>query len=299
MKLDRYDRAIVHALQLDGRITNSQLAETVSLSESACLRRVRALEESGFIEGYTALINQQKAGCPVNVFVNITLDRQEQAHLHAFEEAARKVPEVMECYLMSGEYDYLLRVVLADTADFERLHSQHLTRLPHVARVQSSFALRTVQKSRELPIAATAACEAFESVSAVELQRESHLDRVGDPFGAFPVALADAEIQPLELGRAREASRRRGGRRELELDGHVLGDAAQRKRADRGVARGRAWRHAAGHVMGRREMRHVEDVRAAHGAVAILVAGIRRIHVDRSPRCARLPAHPERNRRRR
>jgi Lrp/AsnC family transcriptional regulator, leucine-responsive regulatory protein len=113
---------------------------------------VRALEETGFIEGYTALINQQKAGCPVNVFVNITLDRQEQAHLHAFEEAARNVPEVMECYLMSGEYDYLLRVVLADTADFERLHSQHLTRLPHVARVQSSFALRTVQKSRELPI---------------------------------------------------------------------------------------------------------------------------------------------------
>jgi len=89
MKLDRYDRAIVRALQLDGRITNSQLAEGVNLSESACLRRVRALEESGFIEGYTALINQQKAGCPVNVFVNITLERQEQAHLHAFEEAAR------------------------------------------------------------------------------------------------------------------------------------------------------------------------------------------------------------------
>jgi Lrp/AsnC family transcriptional regulator, leucine-responsive regulatory protein len=152
MKLDRYDRAIVHALQMDGRITNSQLADSVSLSESACLRRVRALEEAGFIEGYTALINQKKAGCPVNVFVNITLERQEQAHLHAFEDAARKVPEVMECYLMSGEYDYLLRVVLADTADFERLHSQHLTRLPNVARVQSSFALRTVQKSRELPV---------------------------------------------------------------------------------------------------------------------------------------------------
>jgi len=152
IKLDRYDRAIVRALQLDGRITNSQLAESVSLSESACLRRVRALEDAGFIEGYTALISQQKAGCPVNVFVNITLDRQEQAHLRAFEEAVRKVPEVMECYLMSGEYDYLLRVVLADTADFERLHSQHLTRLPNVVRVHSSFALRTVQNSRELPV---------------------------------------------------------------------------------------------------------------------------------------------------
>src|SRR5258708_19347639 len=134
LKLDRYDRAIVRALQLNGRITNRQLAEIVSLSESACLRRVRALEDAGFIEGYTALINQQKAGCPVNVFVNITLERQEQAHLHAFEEAARKVPEVMECYLMSGEYDYLLRVVRADTSDFARLDRPHLARLRNVSR---------------------------------------------------------------------------------------------------------------------------------------------------------------------
>ena len=152
MNLDRYDRAIIRTLQLDGRITNSHLAESVCLSESACLRRVRALEETGFIEGYTARINPEKAGCPVSVFVNITLERQEQAYLHAFEEAARNVPEVMECYLMSGEYDYLLRLVLADTADFERLHTHHSTRLPHVARVHSSFALRTVQKSRELPV---------------------------------------------------------------------------------------------------------------------------------------------------
>jgi DNA-binding Lrp family transcriptional regulator len=152
MGLDRYDRAILHALQTDGRITNSTLAERVNLSESACLRRVRALEESGLIEGYAAILNQQKVGCPVNVFVNITLDRQDQTDLRAFEEAVRKIPEVMECYLMTGDYDYLLRVVVADTADFERLHSKHLTRLPAVARVHSSFALRTVQKARELPL---------------------------------------------------------------------------------------------------------------------------------------------------
>ena len=114
---------------------------------------MRALEEAGFIEGYTALINQQKAGCPVSVFVNITLERQEQAHLHAFEEAARKVPEVMECYLMSGEYDYLLRVVLADTADFERRHSQHFTRLPNVARVHSSFAFGPCKNRASCPSA--------------------------------------------------------------------------------------------------------------------------------------------------
>jgi DNA-binding Lrp family transcriptional regulator len=152
MKLDRYDKSILQVLQTEGRISNSALAERVNLSESACLRRVRALEESGLIEGYTALISQQKAGCPVNVFVNITLDRQDELDLRKFEEAVRKMPEVMECYLMTGDYDYLVRVVVADTADFERLHSKHLTRLPGVARVHSSFALRTVQKSRELPI---------------------------------------------------------------------------------------------------------------------------------------------------
>jgi len=150
--LDRFDRAILQALQLDGRIANSSLAERVHLSESACLRRVRALEQAGLIEGYTAILNQQKAGCPVNVFVSITLDRQDDPDLRKFEDAVRRIPEVMECYLMTGDYDYVVRVVVADTADFERVHSKHLTRLPGVARVHSSFALRTVQKARELPI---------------------------------------------------------------------------------------------------------------------------------------------------
>jgi Lrp/AsnC family transcriptional regulator, leucine-responsive regulatory protein len=151
MDFDRYDRAILKLLQQDARITNASLAEKVSLSESACLRRVRALEESGLIEGYTTVLNQQKAGYPVNVFVNITLDRQAQAGLEAFETAVRKLPEVMECYLMTGDFDYLLRVVVADLADFERLH-QHLTRLPSVARVHSSFAVRTVTRSNVLPM---------------------------------------------------------------------------------------------------------------------------------------------------
>ena len=152
MPLDRVDRALLQALQREGRITNSELAARVHLSESACLRRVRGLESDGLIEGYGAVINQQRAGCGVDVFVSITLERQERTDLAAFEQAVRRVPEVMECYLMSGEYDYLLRVVVADTADFERVHSRHLTSLPHVARVHSSFALRTVQKSRELPL---------------------------------------------------------------------------------------------------------------------------------------------------
>lgn len=152
MGLDRSDRSILQILQRAGRTSNSELAERVNLSESACLRRVRALEESGLIEGYAALINQEKAGYNVNVFVNITLDRQDQTDLSAFEQAVQKIPEVMECYLMTGDYDYLVRVVVKDTADFERIHSKQLTRLPGVARVHSSFALRTVQKTRELPI---------------------------------------------------------------------------------------------------------------------------------------------------
>ena len=152
MKLDAYDRAILDLLQRDGRIPNVQLATRVHLSESACLRRVRALEKAGLIERYTAVVNQQEAGIPGNVFVSITLRHQDQADLEAFEEAVRGVPEVIECYLMTGEFDYLLRVVVADAADFERIHSQHLTRLPAVARVQSSFALRTVCKSSVLPI---------------------------------------------------------------------------------------------------------------------------------------------------
>jgi Lrp/AsnC family leucine-responsive transcriptional regulator len=152
MPIDSHDRAILDVLQHEGRISNVQLASRVHLSESACLRRVRALEKKGLIERYAAVVNQQKAGFPGSVFVSITLQRQDQADLQAFEEAVQDVPEVIECYLMTGEFDYLLRVVVSDAADFERVHSQHLTRLPGVARVQSSFALRTVCKSSALPI---------------------------------------------------------------------------------------------------------------------------------------------------
>ena len=152
MKLNRFDHAILVVLQSDGRISNVDLADRVSLSESACLRRVRALQKSGLIKGYAAQVDQNKVGLPVNVFVNITLERQDLADLSAFEAAVQKIPEVMECYLMSGEHDYLLRVVVADVNDFERIHQKYLTRLPGVDRVNSSFALRTVRKTNQLPI---------------------------------------------------------------------------------------------------------------------------------------------------
>ncbi len=152
MILDRYDKAILVELQRDGRISNVQLAGLVSLSESACLRRVRALEQAGLIERYVALLNQKEAGLPGTVFVHIALRREEQSELAAFEAAVQNIPEVMECYLMTGEFDYLLRLVIADMADFERLHNEALTRLPGVARVNSSVAIRTVRKTTELPL---------------------------------------------------------------------------------------------------------------------------------------------------
>ena len=150
--LDKYDTLILEALQRDGRISNKQLAEEVSLSESSCLRRVRALEESDVIDRYAALLSQPKVGLPGNVFVHIGLTREVESDLAAFEQAVRDIPEVMECYLMSGEFDYLLRVVVSDMADFERIHKTELTRLPGVARVNSSFAIRTVRRKTELPL---------------------------------------------------------------------------------------------------------------------------------------------------
>ncbi len=152
MKLDNIDRALLHHLQLNGRLSNVELASRIGLSESACLRRVRALEREKIIDDYVMLVNQAKIGRPGNVFVQVTLDRQQQADLALFEEAVREVPEVMECYLMSGDQDYILRVIVRDAVDYERLHTDYLTRLPGVARVKSSFALRTVRKKTEIPL---------------------------------------------------------------------------------------------------------------------------------------------------
>lgn len=151
-EINTTDRAILHELQVDGRISNVHLAERVHLSESACLRRVRLLEASGVIERFAMIVDQAAVGVPGNVFAEITLVSQKQQDLDAFEEAVRKVPEIMECYLVTGEYDYLLRVVVRDTVDYERVHREYLTTLPGVARVKSSFTLRTVAKKTELPL---------------------------------------------------------------------------------------------------------------------------------------------------
>jgi DNA-binding Lrp family transcriptional regulator len=142
--VDEIDRRIVQALRADGRISNADLAAKVGLSASACHRRVRQLEESGTIRGYTAIVGGAADEPGLVVMTQFTLDRQTEDYLNRFEAAVRRCPEVQDCYLMTGSADYLVRIRIADAADYERLHKEVLSRLPGVARLQSSFAIRTV-----------------------------------------------------------------------------------------------------------------------------------------------------------
>ncbi len=150
--IDRIDRQILRLLQQDGRLANAQLAEAVALSPSACLRRLQRLEASGVIEGYAARLNGAAIGRPNTVFIEVTLNSQGNSALDAFERAVAACPAVLECHLMSGDFDYLLRVAVADMADYERLHRQQLAAFPHVARVRTAFAMRAVVPSRGYPL---------------------------------------------------------------------------------------------------------------------------------------------------
>jgi DNA-binding Lrp family transcriptional regulator len=148
--MDAVDRRIIDVLRADGRITNADLAEKVGLSPSSCLRRVRLLEEDGTIRGYAALINDREAVSDTVVIVQISLERQTDEYLRRFEKAASQCPDIRECYLMTGVSDYLLRVSVPDAASYERIHTDVLSRLPGVARIQSSFAIRAVIKPPDL-----------------------------------------------------------------------------------------------------------------------------------------------------
>ena len=152
MKVDQIDRRILNVLQRSGRISNADLAEKVNLSASACHRRVQRLEKDGFIKDYVALLDPRKLEVPTTVFVEITLSAQADEVLESFEKAVARIPDVLECHLMAGTADYILKVVAENTEDFARIHRQYLTRLPGVAQMQSSFALRTVFKTTALPL---------------------------------------------------------------------------------------------------------------------------------------------------
>ena len=142
--MDRIDQAILSTLQGNARIPNVDLASTVGLSPSACLRRVAQLEKAGIIDGYRAQLNASKMGHDVLVLVQITLEGQSADMLAEFEAAAANLPQVLAVFLIAGESDYILRVAARDVGDFGRLHATHLSALPHVLRMESSFVMREV-----------------------------------------------------------------------------------------------------------------------------------------------------------
>lgn len=152
MRLDAIDRKILAVVQRDGRITNQQLADEIGLSPSPCLRRLRLLEENGVVDRYVALLDPEAVGLSVSAFVRVRLDRQDDRHLAIFEEAVADLPEVMECYLMTGDSDYQLRVLVASLVDYEEFLRTKLSKIEGVGVVTTSFALRPIVYKTALPI---------------------------------------------------------------------------------------------------------------------------------------------------
>lgn len=155
--LDELDSRILQALQENARISNVDLANAVGISPSPCWRRVRDLERNGVIDRYVTLVKPAAVGLPVSVFIQVSLEKQVEAALEEFEAAVLARPEVMECYLMTGDADYLLRVVLSDLEAYERFLLDHLTRIPCVASIKSSFSLKQVKYRTALPVGVTTA----------------------------------------------------------------------------------------------------------------------------------------------
>jgi Lrp/AsnC family leucine-responsive transcriptional regulator len=151
-ELTSIDRRILRALQEDGRMTIQAIADRVGLSASPCLRRIRQMEDAGIISGYSAVVEQKSVGLPVSVFISIKLERQRAEELDRFGDAIAGWPEVMECYLMTGQFDFLLRVVCADLAAYEQFLRLKLTQVAGVSSIESSFSLGQVKYSRVLPI---------------------------------------------------------------------------------------------------------------------------------------------------
>jgi Lrp/AsnC family leucine-responsive transcriptional regulator len=151
-QLDQIGRKIIAAIQSDGRITLQELADKVGLSPSPCARRVKMMEDEGIIKGYSAVIDQAKVGLPVSAFASIKLEKQREDYLDRFAQAVSRWPEVVDCYLMTGQYDYLMRVAVADLASYELFLKTKLTRLEGVASIETSFALGQVKRAEVLPV---------------------------------------------------------------------------------------------------------------------------------------------------
>ena len=147
MEIDEIDRRILRELRQDGRLSNTKLAEKIGLSTTPCWNRVRALEEGGMIEGYTALLSQTALGYPDTVIIEVTLDRHDDDIFEKFGQALAELPEVMEAYLLTGEYDYLIKVAVAGTAGYEEFLRRKLYKLPGLRHSRSTFVLRCLKRT--------------------------------------------------------------------------------------------------------------------------------------------------------
>jgi Lrp/AsnC family leucine-responsive transcriptional regulator len=150
--LDPIDQKILMILQEQGRITNAELADEVGLTPSPCFRRVKHLEEVGVIRGYVALLDSEKVGRDMHAFVEVSLDKQTKNGVDLFNEEIRKLPEVLECYLMAGDYDYLLRVAVEDLMAFHRFLMEHLTRIRGVTNIKSRITIKQIKSTTKLPL---------------------------------------------------------------------------------------------------------------------------------------------------
>ena len=151
-ELDKQDKIILSLLQQSGNMALADVAAKAGLSASSCHRRIKLLEEQGVIQGYAANLNRKSLGLANEFFVEVTLNAQSEEVLEKFEKAVARVPEILECHLMSGQFDYLLRVIAKDAEDYERIHRTRLARLPGLQRIQSSLALRTVKDWSGYPL---------------------------------------------------------------------------------------------------------------------------------------------------
>ncbi|SCW83280.1 transcriptional regulator, AsnC family [Pseudomonas sp. NFACC15-1] len=152
MKLDAFDRKILAALQRDGRLSNVQLAEEIGLSPSPCLRRVRMLEDAGVIRGYQAILDRDEVGLGLTIFVGVKVERHNDEQAEAFRQAVTALPEVISAFLVSGESDFLLQVVVPDLRAYDRFLTGRLLKLPGVSDIRSNFAIHTVKTPGALPL---------------------------------------------------------------------------------------------------------------------------------------------------
>ena len=150
--MDRIDHLLIQQLQKDGRLTNQELAERVSLSASPCLRRVRKLEKSGVIKGYTAIIDHRKYGLSINAFINVRLEKHTDSLVTDFENGIQDLDEVVACYLISGSRDYLLQIVVKDLDAYEHFLRKRLRLVPGIGQLESNFVLGQIKKTALLPV---------------------------------------------------------------------------------------------------------------------------------------------------